>query len=155
MTTNSTFCARLAGAVLGSVLLVGAFDLASAHHSFAMYDRQKTETFTGRLTRFIPGANHAQLIFELVGADGETLKGDDGKPVVWGVETGPAGIIARQGVTVDNFPLGTIITVSLNPLRDGRNFGVLTDSGIVKCGAELPEGGCTPETGEVFTPGNN
>lgn len=120
-----------------------------------MYDREKTETLTGRLTRFIPGANHAQLIFELADENGEAVLDDSGEPVVWGVETGPAGTIARQGVTVDAFPVGTIITVSLNPLRDGRQFGVLADDGIVKCGMEMPEGGCTSETGETFMPANN
>ena len=38
-----------------------------AHHSFAMYDQNQTKTLTGRLTRYIPGANHAQLIFEVLG----------------------------------------------------------------------------------------
>lgn len=147
---------RLAGAALiGAVALGGFPDRGDAHHSFAMYDRAKTETLTGRLTRFIPGANHAQLHFELVGADGEPLPSDRGEPVTWGVETGPAAMIARQGVTVAAFPIGTIITVSLNPLRDGRPFGVLASGGIVKCGDELPEGGCTPATGELFMPSNN
>ena len=32
---------------------------ALAHHSFAMYDQTKTKTLTGKLTRFVLGANHA------------------------------------------------------------------------------------------------
>jgi hypothetical protein len=122
---------------------------AEAHHSFAMYDRTQSLTFTGRLTRFIPGANHAQLIFELIDQNGEPVVGDDGNPVAWGVETGPAASIAQQGITVASFPLGTVMTVSLNPLRDGRTFGVLAGA-VVKCGMELPAGGCTAETGESF-----
>lgn len=122
---------------------------AESHHSFAMYDQSKTETLTGELTRFIPGANHAQLIFELVGPDGEPVTDENGGKVVWGVETGPAARIARQGVTVDSFPPGTILTVTLNPLRDGRTFGSLSGA-IIKCGTEMPEDGCTQETGEVF-----
>jgi hypothetical protein len=128
---------------------------ALSHHSFAMYDRDKTEVVTGKLTRFIPGANHAQLIFEQVDANGETVTGDEGKPMVWGVETGPAGAIARQGVTVESFPIGTVMTVALNPLRNGRPFGVLAGAGIVACGMELPENGCTEETGEVFLASQN
>ena len=50
---------------------------AAAHHSFAMYDLSVSKTLTGKLTRFIVGANHSQLIFNLVGADGQELKGDD------------------------------------------------------------------------------
>lgn len=50
--------------------------------------------------------------------------------------------------------LGSIITESLNPLRNGRAFGVLAGCGIVKCGAFVPEGGFTPVTGDVFVPPN-
>lgn len=136
------------GLVAALALAMGAKP-AAAHHSFAMYDQTKSVTVTGKLTRFIPGANHAQLIFELVGPDGEPVLDESGKATVWGVETGPAGAIARQGVTVEGFPLGTVLSVTLNPLRNGKTFGVL-DGAIVRCGMELPEGGCTAETGEVF-----
>ena len=98
---------------------------ANAHHSFAMYDQSKTETMTGRLTRFIPGANHAQLIFEIIDDSGKTKLGDDGKPVIWGIELGPAAAIAQQGVTVEAFPLGTVLTVTLNPLPSGRRKPVV------------------------------
>lgn len=142
---NSIAAAVLIG---GSGALV--MSVAESHHSFAMYDQAKTVTLTGALTRFIPGANHAQLIFELRDADGGQVLGDDGRPAIWGVETGPAAQIARQGVTVEAFPPGTILSVSLHPLRDGRPFGALADAGLVKCGTQIPEGGCTRETGEVF-----
>jgi hypothetical protein len=134
--------------VLGSVLAAAAAD---AHHSFAMYDQSKQETMTGKLTRFIPGANHAQLIFEIVGQDGKTQLGPDGKPVVWGIELGPAATIAQQGVTVEAFQPGTIITVTLNPLRNGKNFGAMASGArLIKCGMAIPPGGCTDKTGEVF-----
>lgn len=103
-----------------AVLLICTATEVRAHHSFAMYDQSKQETLTGKLTRFIPGANHAQLLFELVGPDGQTGLGADGKPVVWGIELPPAAAIAKQGVTVKSFPLGSIITVTLNPLRRTR-----------------------------------
>lgn len=128
-----------------------------AHHSFAMYDQNELRTLTGKLTRFIPGANHAQMIFELLEADGSPVLDDAGEPVLWGVETGPAARIAQQGVTPDNFPPGTILTLQLNPLRDGRNFGAMPNgtSGIVNCGTQMPAGGCTPETGQVYLGQNN
>lgn len=138
-----------AAGFVGAIVLGTAPERAESHHSFAMYDQSKTETLTGRLTRFIPGANHAQLLFELVDSNGEPVKGDDGETIIWGVETGPAARIAQQGITVDDFPEGTILTVTLNPLRDGRTFGSLSGM-IIKCGAEMPEEGCTEETGEVF-----
>ena len=138
-------------AACGAALSLVAAVPASAHHSFAMYDTTQSKTLTGMLTRFLPGANHAQILFSLVDESGKGIVGDNGKPVIWGMETGPAAQIARQGVSVKDFPPGTIITVTLHPLKDGRNFGTIArGAGIVKCGTTMPQGGCTPETGEVF-----
>ena len=122
-----------------------------AHHSFAMYDQTVERTLTGKLTRFVPGSNHAQLLFELVDEAGDPVL-ENGAPVLWGVETTSAAQLARSGVTVDSFPLGTIITVTLNPLRDGRNFGAMTNTtgGLISCGMRMPSGGCTADTGTVY-----
>jgi hypothetical protein len=142
--------------VLGLLLASSLSVPAAAHHSFAMYDRETTRTMTGKLTRFIPGANHAQFIFQLVDSDGELMVSENGEPLLWGVETGRARAIAREGITVKSFPLGTVLTVTLNPLRDGRNFGArIGNAPLIKCGMTLPEGGCTEETGEVFRGAEN
>lgn len=137
-------------------LLLAAAGTVQAHHSFAMYDQEQLQTLTGRLTRYIPGANHAQLLFELLDADGNPVLGEDGKPQLWGAETGPAARIARQGVTPDNFPAGTIITLQLNPLRNGKPFGAIPNgTPLVNCGKTMPAGGCTTETGQVYLSANN
>jgi hypothetical protein len=141
---------------LGATFAALAGMNARAHHSFAMYDQTKQETYTGKLVRFIPGANHAQLLFELVDEHGKPRVGADLKPITWGVELGPAAAIAKQGVTVESFALGTIITVTLNPLRNGKTFGALANgASLIKCGMEWPAGGCTTETGEVFLESRN
>jgi hypothetical protein len=137
---------------------VAAFAGATAHghHSFAMYDQTKQETYTGKLIRFIPGANHAQLLFEIVDAKGERQIAADGKPITWGVELGPAATIAKQGVTVESFPLGTVITVTLNPLRNGKTFGAMAQGArLIRCGSAVPAGGCTAENGEIFLESRN
>jgi hypothetical protein len=116
-----------------------------------MYDQGQVRTLTGKLTRFIPGANHAQMIFELLEPSGAPVLDESGKPMLWGVETGPAARIAQLGVTPDNFPAGTIVTVTLNPLRNGKPFGAMPNgTPIVNCGTTMPQGGCTPETGRTF-----
>jgi hypothetical protein len=124
----------------------------AAHHSFAMYNMAETKTYTGRLTRFVPGANHAQLHFEVLDADGKVVM-KDGKPLLMGVETASAAQMANRGVTVEAFPEGTIITVALHPLRDGRPFGALAGE-LIKCGTSFPKGGCTKATGQIFDTGN-
>jgi hypothetical protein len=130
------------------LLAAGAGQSAIAHHSFAMYDMQKSQSMTGKLTRFIPGGNHAQLVFEVLGDDGKPIM-KDGKVMVWGVETGSAANIARNGITVASFPVGTIIGVTLHPLRDGRPFGAVGGP-IIHCGTTVPAGGCTEKTGKAF-----
>jgi len=122
-----------------------------------MYDQTKTLTLTGKLTRFVLGANHAQLLFELLGPDGKPQLDANGKPVVWGVETGSAKQLAGAGITVETFPYGTIFTVSLWQLRDGRNFGAMTLTGgrLIGCGTTFPEGGCNEKTGKVYLNGGD
>jgi hypothetical protein len=142
---NTWLVAGLVGFMSLGVMITPAL----SHHSFAMYDQTKTQTFTGKLTRFIPGGNHAQLIFEVLDSDGKPTLDKNGKPLQWGVETASAAALARQGVTVESFPAGTIFTVTLHPLRDGRTFGAVNGP-LIKCGATLPKGGCTKETGQVL-----
>ena len=144
----------LATCAAAAALFAGA--TANGHHSFAMYDQTKQETYTGKLIRFIPGANHAQLLFEIVDAKGERQIAADGKPITWGVELGPAATIAKQGVTVESFPLGTVISVTLNPLRNGKTFGALAQGArLIRCGSAVPAGGCTAENGEIFLESRN
>jgi len=119
---------------------------AWAHHSFAMYDQTVTKTLSGKLTRYVPGANHAQLLFVVVDNDGNVMM-KDGKPYQFGVETGSAIAMARNGVTVKTMAEGTFITVRYYPLRDGRDFGALAGM-LVSCGKTMPKGGCTAESGQ-------
>jgi hypothetical protein len=111
-------------AALLAMLFVGvSVTPALSHHSFAMYDQTKTITMTGVATRFVAQANHAEIHFVPLGPDGKPLRSSDGKPITWGVEMAGAAAVAAQGITVSNFPAGTIFSVKLNPLRDGSNFG--------------------------------
>jgi hypothetical protein len=144
--------------LLSAAILLGTIStVALAHHSFAMYDQTKTITLTGRLTRFVLGANHAQLLFDLLGPDGKPQLDANGKPIVWGVETGSAKQLAAAGVTVETFPYGTIFTVSLWQLRDGRNFGAMSLNGgrLIGCGTTFPQGGCNEKTGKVYLNGRD
>jgi hypothetical protein len=96
---------------------------ALAHHSFAMYDQTKTVTLTGVMYQFVAQANHAELHFYLLGPDSKFQKGPDGKNVPYGVEMAGAAAVAEQGITADSMKQGTIISVKVNPMRDGSNFG--------------------------------
>ena len=125
--------ATLAGVVIVSMFISTAF----SHHSFAMYDMTKTVTFTGVLTRFVSQANHAEMHFVPLGPDAKPMRGADSQYISWGVEMGGAAAMAQQGISVNTFPYGTIFTVSLHPLRDGKNFGSMQGS-VYKCPKDTP-----------------
>ena len=133
-------------AFIGTIAAVMMAAPAWAHHSFAMYDQTVTKTLSGKLTRYVPGANHAQLLFVVVDNDGNVMM-KDGKPFQFGVETGSAIAMARTGVTVKTMAEGSFITVRFYPLRDGRDFGALAGM-LISCGKAMPKGGCTAETGQ-------
>ena len=116
---------------------------ALSHHSFAMYDMTKTVKFTGVLTSFVSQANHAEIHFIPLGTDGKPSRGPDGQPITWGVEMGGAAAMAQQGISVNTFPYGTIFSVNLHPLRDGKNFGSRVGA-IAKCPWKTP-----PEAGKT------
>ena len=108
-----------------------------SHHSFAMYDQTKTVVLTGVAHQFVSQANHAELHFYVIGADGKLSKDKDGKYIDWGVEMAGAAAMAQQGITAETFPAGTIFSVKMNPLRDGSNFGSRVGA-IAKCPWKTP-----------------
>jgi len=106
---------------------------ASSHHSFAMYDQEKTVVLTGVVKQFVAQANHAEIHFVLVAPDRKGVaKNADGKFVEWGVEMAGAAAVAQQGITATSFGVGTVFSVKMNPLRDGSNFGSRIGA-IAKC----------------------
>src|SRR5262245_43779041 len=134
-----------------AILLTGLMVTpAPAHHSFAMYDPTALKTFTGRLTKFIGGSNHAQIFFNVVGPDGKPVL-ENGKPVQWGIEMASAAQLAKMGLTIDVLKYDLVLATSLHPLRDGRHFGAIGQDGeLILCGNDMPAGGCTATTGKVY-----
>jgi hypothetical protein len=89
-----------------------------------MYDQSVTKTLTGVARQFVAQANHAEIHFVLIAPDRKGLaKTPDGKYVEWGVEMAGAAAVAQEGITAATFPVGTVFSVKVNPLRDGSNFG--------------------------------
>lgn len=113
---------------------------ARAHHSFSAYNMDVTKVFTGVVTRVNPDANHLQIFFAPMNDERKNVLRDaDGKPVIWAVEMGGSAQMAREGVTVDSFPPGTIFSVGLHPLRDGQPAGTRGPNGaIYKCPERKP-----------------
>jgi hypothetical protein len=129
---------RIAAAL--GVAIVCAWSVSvRAHHSFAMYDLSKTYVMTGVVTRVDPNPNHLQIFFApLNEARDQVLRDAKGEPVVWALEMSAASVVARDGITVNGFPRGTIISVGLHPLRNGFPGGGRGESGFFKCPRDTP-----------------
>ena len=107
-----------------AVLAVVFATVTYAHHSFAMYDQTKTVTITGAVKQYVPQANHAEFHVYVLNHDRTGIeKSKDGKNVEYGVEMAGTAQLERQGVSASTFPVGTVISFKVNPLRDGSNFG--------------------------------
>ena len=138
---------RAAGAALGAAI-AGAFLAAlpvQAHHSFGSYNMQVTKVVTGVVTRVNPDANHLQIFFAPMAENRKNVMRDSqGNPVIWAVEMGGSAQMAREGVSVDSFPPGTIFSIGLHPLRTSDTVGTRGMSGaIYKCPWRKP-----PEPGK-------
>ena len=134
-----------------------------AHHSFAMYDQNKTVTVTGVVKQYVPQANHAEFHVYVLSADRKGIEKDkDGKYVEFGVEMAGTAQLERQGVTAQSFPVGTVISVKVNPLRDGGAAGARI-SPLARCPLDattnkpkLPEAGkhCDSVAGRTLNGGD-
>jgi len=113
--TNFLVSARSKALVMALALLTGA--AASAHHSYAMFDRQSTKSFEAVVRTWEFASPHAYLWVYINDADG--------KPQLWGIEGGGPQELLRAGWNKNTVKPGDKVTVTINPLRDGRNGGNL------------------------------
>ena len=126
--------AGLLAATLTAAIAVPVY----AHHSFSIFDATVTKTFTGVVTRVNPDANHLQIFFAPMNEERKNVeRGPDGKPIVWAVEMGGSAASAQQGISVSEFPAGTVFTVSLHPLRSGDPAGA-REGALYKCPQKAP-----------------
>jgi hypothetical protein len=120
---------------LGSLLSVPV----NAHHSFAMYDTEKTYNLTGVVTRILPNTSHLKIYMVPLNEARDTIVRDEnGEPMEWSIEMYGSAQATLDGISVNGFPRGSIISIGLNPLRSGRPGGFRGDSGLFKCPANTP-----------------
>ena len=87
-----------------------------AHHSFTMFDHDKTITISGTLKEFEYINPHCWL--HIVAEDPVT-----GKAVEWSFEMGSVAQIAVQGWKADSVKAGDGISVEAYPMKDGSRGG--------------------------------
>jgi hypothetical protein len=139
MLMNRRFTSIVASLALAAAFAGSSIRSANAHHSFAMYDDKKTYVFTGVVTRVSPDASHLSIFFSPLNEARDTVVRDaSGTPVTWSVELRAASQVAQDGVTVQNFPPGTIFSIGLHPLRNGLPGGGRGPYGLFKCPPRTP-----------------
>ena len=100
-------------ASLAGIILAGT--AALAHHSFAMFDRERTVTLVGTVRNWQWTNPHTWLWL--------TIPGSNGASTIWGLEGTAPGELTRKGWARESLKVGDKVTVVINPLRDGRNGG--------------------------------
>ena len=111
---------------LVAALTAGLAAPALAHHSFAMFDADKTVTVTGTVKEVEWTNPHTWL--RVMVLDQAT-----GKQVQWGFEMGPPAQQIRRGWKPDSLKPGDKFTLKMHPLKDGSRGGQLVE-------ATLPDG---------------
>ena len=106
-------------ALAAAVALALPAGQAGAHHSFAMFDLQKQVTVSGTVRQFQWTNPHAYI--QLVAKDAS------GNDVEWSMEMGAPMYLYARGWRPGTLKAGQRITVTLNPLRNGKPGGVVRD----------------------------
>jgi hypothetical protein len=104
---------------------------AVAHHSFAMFDFDKTISCPATVKEFRWTNPHVTLLIEASPKPGDP-------PEIWSLELTSPGNLTRIGWTHSSFKPGDRIDIQFNPLRDGKHGGAFKQAKVL-------------DTGQVFT----
>ena len=105
-------------ASIAAALSVGIPRPASAHHSHAMFDMSKEVTIKGTVTNYSYRNPHVFLHVD--------VKNDKGEVASWAVEMSNISNMQSRGIYLSTFKPGDVVTVKINPLRNGRLGGNYT-----------------------------
>jgi hypothetical protein len=108
------------------MMLAGA---VRAHHSYAMFDSNKTVTLKGVVDEFRWTNPHVGLFVKV---DGPAAPDN-----VWAVELTSPGNLTRLGWSRASVKPGDKVEVEINPLRDGKHGGGFRNLKLVATGQIL------------------
>jgi hypothetical protein len=103
------------GLVMGLGLMLAAASPAWAHHSFAMFDRDKPVTLTGTVKEFQWTNPHVWIQVMVPDAKGVDQE--------WGIECTSVNFMRRRGWDHDSLKPGDKIKLMIFPLKDGSHGG--------------------------------
>jgi hypothetical protein len=86
-----------------------------AHHSFAMFDNDKTVALQGTVKEFDWTNPHAWLYM--------VVTDPAGKPVEWAFEMASPLQLVSKGWKQDSVKAGDKVTIQMHPMKDGSHGG--------------------------------
>jgi hypothetical protein len=95
-----------------TAVLIALTPNASAHHSATMFEQTKTITLEGVVKEFQWSNPHSWLLID--------VKDAAGKLTTWGFEAEGPSTLQRAGIRPSEFPIGTKVTMTGRPMKDGR-----------------------------------
>ena len=98
-----------------AALLSGMPCLAPAHHSFAMFDRERSILISGVVREFQWTNPHTWIQVTITDATG--------KQTEWSLEGGSPGILSRNGWKRASLQTGDKVTIEIYPLKSGEPGG--------------------------------
>jgi hypothetical protein len=98
-----------------SAILLAVAGTAFAHHSGAMFERDKQVELVGTVVTFSWTNPHSWIEIEVPNASGGSDK--------WGVECNSPNNMARQGWRSTTLKPGDQVTITVHPLRSGEKGG--------------------------------
>jgi hypothetical protein len=100
-----------------SAILVAALAApALAHHSFAMFDAEKTVTLQGTVKELEWINPHSWL--RVMVKDEKT-----GQLSLWALEMSSPARMKRMGMNADSVKAGDVVSVTFHPMKDGARGG--------------------------------
>jgi hypothetical protein len=103
-------------AISGAVAAIAS--PAAAHHSFAMFDREKTITVSGVVKEFTWSSPH--VLIQVVAESGR-------ESGLWSIEGNAPSVLARGGWTSMSLRPGDKVSIAVHPSKDGTMQGLLAD----------------------------
>ena len=82
-----------------------------AHHSGAMFEKEKTITVEGVVKQFQFTNPHSWLLVD--------VKNKDGSVTTWGFEAEGPSTLQRAGIRPSDFAAGTKLKITGHPMKDG------------------------------------
>lgn len=106
---------RLVSVLISGLVICILNEPAMAHHSFSMFDRDKTATISGTVKEFEFANPHGWVHMMATDSSGKSLE--------WSFEMQPISQLGPAGWKPDTLKPGDMVTVNYHPLKDGSRGG--------------------------------